>query len=65
MKIGGSESIDAFRTLPQNISVIEAGLLADFRKLNSVGKERACDTVRDLTEIARYTEQPAEEKTGT
>lgn len=41
---------------------IEINLISDFRKLNSIGKEKACDAVRDLTEIARYTEPEEEEK---
>lgn len=56
---------DALRTLPQNLSVLEIGILSDFRKLNSAGKEKACDAVHDLTEIARYTEPDEKEKTGT
>ena len=56
---------DALRTLPQNLSVLEIGILSDFRKLNSAGKEKDCDAVRDLTEIARYTEPDEKEKTGT
>ena len=43
----------------------EADLISDFRKLNSAGKEKARETVRDLTEIARYTEPDEKEKTGT
>ena len=44
---------------------IENELLYDFRKLNSVGKEKAHDYIRDLTENSRYIEPPAEKKTGT
>lgn len=43
----------------------EADLISDFRKLNSAGKEKARETIRDLTEIARYTEPDEKEKTGT
>lgn len=56
---------DVLRTSPQNLSVLEIGILSDFRKLNSIGKEKACEAVRDLTEIARYTEPDEKEKTGT
>ena len=56
---------DVLRTSPQNLSVLEIGILSDFRKLNSIGKEKACDAVRDLTEISRYTEPEEKEKTGT
>ena len=47
------------------LTVQEQELLSHFRKLNETGKDKACEAIRDLTDIARYTEQVAEEKTGT
>ena len=54
-----------FETNKTVLSDQERKLITFFRKLNSVGKEKACDAVRDLTEIARYTEPDEKEKTGT
>lgn len=57
---------DAFRTLPQNISVIEAGLLADFRKLNTAGQKAAAKVVKSFTtdpDYAIQTESEAEPST--
>ena len=48
-----------------NQTSAEAELISDFRKLNSVGKDKAQDYIRDLTENPRYTEPEEKEKTGT
>ena len=41
-----------------DLSVEDEQLLSFFNTLNAVGRKTAIERVRELTEIARYTEQP-------
>lgn len=47
------------------LSFDEMDLISDYRKLNSTGKEKAAEYVRDLSEQPKYTTPPAAKKVST